>query len=281
MDSTWIASWLAYVHFDKRFAPAPGPCNNKRLITYDYQEKKYVGRTGLIMARNDFGGDYRRVSKEVWELFKEYYPESGPAITMTFELKEKNEKGFYDTSKWNILDFVEPPPDQNGKKKKKLVNIALPISLKSNKKAGGSQPVEDPDAKDSTNLLTSTSTTADAPNSNTIGSALQGQDGEYMVDSDDDIDIVQQNSFSGKTRNDPKVVRLNNVSYSKVGEEKKEAPSTSKDIQRDSVIILHSFISFLNSLPLFRSTWRTYTSAKTNRRYFSHIYIIHSLSLLK
>jgi hypothetical protein len=126
MDSAWIASWLAYVHFDMQVAPAPGPCLNHRLITYDYADKKYVFRFALQMAVQDRGGDYRRVSPEVWAKFKEFYPSSGPAITMVFNAKEKRNDGFYDPAMFTIVDHVEPPADANDeaktnkKKKRKL-----------------------------------------------------------------------------------------------------------------------------------------------------------------
>lgn len=92
MDSAWIATWLAYVHFDKDVAPAPGPCKseqlildhdnlngiywslpgrNNRLIAFDYQLQRYTGRFGLLMAVAERGGDYRRVSQAVWEKFCE------------------------------------------------------------------------------------------------------------------------------------------------------------------------------------------------------------------
>jgi hypothetical protein len=255
MDSTWIASWLAYVHSDKNFAPAPGPCSNRRLITYDFTEKKYVGRTGLIMARNDFGGDYRRVSKEVWEKFKEYYPESGPAITMVFELKDKNEKGFYDTSKWHILDVVEPPEDAGKKKKKKLLNLAVPLSLHGSKKdkdtgktnQDESKPVKDPETRDSSTRLLSkeVESVPDKPstlgvmvnNSNPVSNKNNTNNNDkiiqdYQADSDDDLDMVPQNSFGGKSKG--------SVTYSKVSEEKKDQSSGKdakgkKNLQRDSV----------------------------------------------
>lgn len=126
MDSAWIASWLAYVHFDMQVAPAPGPCYNHRLITYDYADKKYVFRFALQMAIQDRGGDYRRVSPEVWAKFKEFYPESGPAISMVFKASEKRNDGFYDPALFTVEDAVPPPADANDeekankKKKRKL-----------------------------------------------------------------------------------------------------------------------------------------------------------------
>ncbi len=84
MDSAWIAQWLAYVHFDKDFAPSPGPCRNERLLAWNSEESKYTGRFGLFMAVKERGGDYRRVSKETWDKFCSFYPGSGP--TISFEL---------------------------------------------------------------------------------------------------------------------------------------------------------------------------------------------------
>jgi hypothetical protein len=260
MDSPWIASWLAYVHYDRKGSPAPGPCNNMRLVMYDYGEKRYSGRTGLIMARKDFGGDYRRVSKEVWELFKEYYPDSGPAITMVFNVSEKNEKGFYDTAQWKIIDAIPAPPDTTTRKKKKL-QLAIPIKGLSHKhqKKGEEkdhEPTADPNARDSTSLLSPPSKQAgggndtikvimDAPNTSNIsalgGSGNIGDDG--YVDSDDDIDLAPLNSIVSATGSmntvSPKVTGLK-VNYTKVSEEKK----SSKEVKGEAVSELSIFSFF-------------------------------------
>ena len=123
MDSAWIASWLAYVHFDKENAPAPGPCRNNRLITWDYQQGKYVGRFGLLMAVKEHAGDYRRVTKETWDKYCLLYPGSGPAITMLFNASKMDETGTgaYDCSTWNIIDPPAPPENKDKKVKKRLL----------------------------------------------------------------------------------------------------------------------------------------------------------------
>lgn len=123
MDSAWIASWLAYVHFDKENAPAPGPCRNERLLTWDYQQGKYVGRFGLYMAVKDRAGDYRRVTKETWDKYCLLYPGSGPAITMVFNASKMDETGMgiYDCSTWNIIDPPPPPENKDKKVKKRLL----------------------------------------------------------------------------------------------------------------------------------------------------------------
>lgn len=114
MDSAWIESWLAYVNVNKGIAPCPGRCNNNRLVVYDYQLQKYVKRQKLIMAVKDRAGDYRRVSEEVWHKFKEYYPDSGPAIAMTFTENDSSPEA----CEWTVVDFIDPPPDLDKKKKK-------------------------------------------------------------------------------------------------------------------------------------------------------------------
>jgi hypothetical protein len=228
MDSAWIASWLAYVHIDKKHAPAPGPCNNRRLLTFDYTEKRYVGRPGLIMARSDFGGDYRRVSKAVWDKFKEFYPESGPAVTMTFNLAEKNDEGLYDCSKWTVIDFIEPPEDGNKTKKKKLFNLGGKAG-KVPKEAADGTTKETPSNKENK---------PNESNTNEDGIAAEGGilEDAYAIDSDDDIDLVgapiQPNSVPlSKTRNDPKVVGITmNTNYSKLPDDNNERqPSKSVD----------------------------------------------------
>ncbi len=118
VDSSWIAAWLAYVHFDTAIAPAPGPCRNDRLLAWSDDECKYIGRFGLFMAVKNRAGDYRRVSKATWDKFCSFYPGSGPSITMELSKEIMNETGIYDTSKWNVVD-PPPPPERTQKKKKK------------------------------------------------------------------------------------------------------------------------------------------------------------------
>jgi len=124
MDSAWVSSWLAYVHFDKENAPAPGPCRNDRLLTWDYLQGKYVARFGLYMAVNDRAGDYRRVTKETWDKYCQLYPGSGPTITMMFNAKKMDETGMgvYDCSTWNIENPPPPPENKEKKVKKKLLD---------------------------------------------------------------------------------------------------------------------------------------------------------------
>eukprot|EP01039_Chlorochromonas_danica_P006160 gene6160-6787_t len=134
MSSSWIASWLAYVHFARDIAPCPGPCRNDHLLQFDYVQGKYVGRFGLFMARNDRPGDYRRVSPEVWRKFQELYPGSGPTITMEYRKENKRETGEFDPAFWNVLDPPPPPKDQgNKKKKKKFLKISLGVKSKQKK----------------------------------------------------------------------------------------------------------------------------------------------------
>jgi hypothetical protein len=125
MDSAWIESWLAYVNVNKGIAPCPGRCNNNRLIIYDYQQQKYVKRPKLIMAVKDRAGDYRRVSEEVWYKFKEYYPDSGPAISMTFTENDKSPEA----CEWTVIDHIDPPRDLDKKKKKLRIPRRLSLFL--------------------------------------------------------------------------------------------------------------------------------------------------------
>jgi len=128
MDSAWIASWLAYVNIARGVAPCPGSCNNKRLLVYDYEEQKYVKRPGLMMAVKEQAGDFRRVSEEVWLKFKEYYPESGPAVTMIFTEDDNS----LEKCEWVVLDKLDPPNDTE--KKKKKLNFAKFLSKKDKNK---------------------------------------------------------------------------------------------------------------------------------------------------
>mmetsp|Transcript_28073 Transcript_28073/g.39986 ORF Transcript_28073/g.39986 Transcript_28073/m.39986 type:complete len:342 (-) Transcript_28073:117-1142(-) len=123
ISAAWITSWLAYVHVDKGKSPSPGPCRNDHLIEWDPEHHKYIGRFGLQMSTNENIGDYRRIHNDTWEAIKEFYPGSGPSITMEFDQRKGGTKGFYDTSTWTVLDH--PPPDDNSiiKKKKRFIDL--------------------------------------------------------------------------------------------------------------------------------------------------------------
>lgn len=149
MSSAWIASWLAYVQFARNIAPCPGPCRNDHLLQWDYGEQKYVGRFGLFMARFDRAGDYRRVSFEVWSKFLEYYPGSGPAITMEYRADHKRESGEFDPAFWVVLDPPAAPVDRdNKKKKKKFGMISLGVKGKQAKAEAKQKEEEDEEKED-------------------------------------------------------------------------------------------------------------------------------------
>ena len=206
MDSAWVASWLAYVHLDVYKAPCPGPCRNNRLIEWDPELKKYTGRFGLQMAVKNRGGDYRRVSKETWLKFKEFYPESGPAITMYFQPSALNESGNYDTSTWTILDPPPPPEDPTVKKKKKKKGVGedtplLPNAAEAGAGAGRESGVSDADddgALGRDSAATESKSDRDPPASSSAGKPLKpgagagagagaaGGSALYHADSDDD-----------------------------------------------------------------------------------------------
>lgn len=66
-------------------SPAPGPISNLRLVKEDHESKKWVARPKLTMATATRGGDYRRITKEAWEMYQQLYPHSGPTITAKFD----------------------------------------------------------------------------------------------------------------------------------------------------------------------------------------------------
>ncbi len=82
MDALWVELWLAHIYVDKD-QPAPGPCNNYRLIHANFDENKWEGRSDMKISRGEKGGDYRRVNKKTWDAYKKYYPGSGPEIKIT------------------------------------------------------------------------------------------------------------------------------------------------------------------------------------------------------
>mmetsp|Transcript_1228 Transcript_1228/g.2609 ORF Transcript_1228/g.2609 Transcript_1228/m.2609 type:complete len:355 (-) Transcript_1228:128-1192(-) len=106
VESAWLASWLSFVHVDKGHAPCPGPCRNDRLIEWDNDECKYVGRTGLMMSSAQGSGDFRRVSRDTWLKYKEFYPESGPTMTLTYTAEQLAAS---QVSKF--LEILDPPED--------------------------------------------------------------------------------------------------------------------------------------------------------------------------
>lgn len=124
MDTAWLAAWLAYVHLDKFNAPAPGPCRNNRLIEWDALENKWIGRHGLMMSTKNSAGDFRRVSRETWQKFKEFYPNSGPSITMEFKAIMNNGEETYIGKHFNILDPPPPVVAAVSKSKKKKAQAA-------------------------------------------------------------------------------------------------------------------------------------------------------------
>ena len=112
MDACWVSEWLYFVHADENVAPAPGPCYNHRLINETDVDGVYKPKSHLVMEKNGKVGDYRKVTKETWDLFMKFYPESGPEVKATFidYLKEEGydgqdpytEKGNYPTDTWVI-----------------------------------------------------------------------------------------------------------------------------------------------------------------------------------
>lgn len=117
---------LAYAHFDIGVSPAPGPCKNHRLLIPDYGKHEWKGRPDLVMATAHIMGDYRRVSKEVWEKFCEYYKGSGPEIKTTFSPDpELKFSGKFDTSSWIIdqTNYMAESGHIEGKVKKKKLKL--------------------------------------------------------------------------------------------------------------------------------------------------------------
>ncbi len=85
MDALWVELWLAYIYVDKD-QPAPGPCNNYRLIHPNFDKDVWEGRIDMRLSKGEKGGDYRRVNKQTWDTYKKYYPGSGPEIKITEKL---------------------------------------------------------------------------------------------------------------------------------------------------------------------------------------------------
>jgi len=187
MDSAWIEAWLAYVNINKGIAPCPGSCNNTRLIIYDYQLQKYVKRPGLIMAVQDRGGDFRRVSEEVWLKFKEYYPESGPAISMVYS----EDDAASENCEWNVLDTMDPPIDKD--KKKRKLNFPNFLSKKDNSKTAKEINIDNSEGVHSSGKLN---------NSNNIAALINNNnDNDTAIESNNNKDATGPLTTTGGTRN--------------------------------------------------------------------------------
>lgn len=240
MDSAWIASWLAYVHFNVKNAPAPGPCSNHRLISYDYNEKKWGFRWGLMMAVKDRGGDYRRVSEEVWRKYCELYPGSGPVITMVYSSAE-NKNGFFPTTAFTIMDAVPDPEDKDLKKGKKK---RFPNLFNKNKNQEGTTldgNAESKDSEESKNNMMSSEDKLKASTGPTTALLKSEAPGEH--DSDDDSDGTDHHAASdlasmlksNNTRVDAKTLSPGSAApYQKVADTKirKQSKDSDKDYEK-------------------------------------------------
>lgn len=69
----------------KDISPAPGPIKNMTLLVTNYDARCFEARPELVMAKHGNQGDYRKISKEMWDHFCDFYPGSGPEIKMYFK----------------------------------------------------------------------------------------------------------------------------------------------------------------------------------------------------
>jgi hypothetical protein len=84
IEEPWAQSWLEFVSLGKEVSPAPGPIKNMRLLAANYDKKWFEAKSNLVMSKGRVVGHYRRIPKEMWELYLDFYPDSGPEIRMTF-----------------------------------------------------------------------------------------------------------------------------------------------------------------------------------------------------
>lgn len=80
VDASWLASWLAFVHYEKSVSPAPGPCRNDRLLVPNFEARRFEPRHGLVLSLNRVSGHYKLMSGAAWALIQHCYPGSGPEI---------------------------------------------------------------------------------------------------------------------------------------------------------------------------------------------------------
>lgn len=84
IDTSWLNTWLTYVHTNKNINPRPSACRNDNLLSKQSSHRRRLPKNDLVMASADRKGHYRRISVECWNIFCEYYPGSGPKITVAF-----------------------------------------------------------------------------------------------------------------------------------------------------------------------------------------------------
>jgi hypothetical protein len=188
MDSSWVENWLSHVHLDVN-QPGPGPCDNRRLIEWNNDERKWTGRDGLLMAIKSKTGDYRRVSENVWNAYKKFYPDNGPAISFLMKRSEKCETGKYDVSNWTVHDHPVPA-DHEIKKKKKF--------FRGFKKYNDDDDEENNENDNKENILKDTNTVLlDEPeNSKYLKNDSDNNDFEKKID---DKDIINSTTLTLNT----------------------------------------------------------------------------------
>ena len=126
MDALWVELWLAYIYVDKD-QPAPGPCNNNRLIHPNFDKDLWEGRIDMKLSQGEKGGDYRRVNKQTWDTYKKYYPGSGPEIKITEKL---NTDGSIDINHLNnalnwVVEGLKMPKNRSRKSPAQVQRIEV------------------------------------------------------------------------------------------------------------------------------------------------------------
>ena len=248
MSSPWIEAWLEYVNVQKGInsryvriveAPYPGPCDNSVLLKWALREDENINdnevrycwqaKKNLILASTTDIGDYRRVSKRVWETYKKLYPKSGPEIKMKYVNTGKFENakmvyvGSTSLKNWQIINPPPPPAGAKLKKIKKVPKSKVPINTIDDsvidkremaKKLGGTTPgtakspitelarlkSDGPDSDDDSidEIILSTGKTNNklSPSSSNVKIAFQTVGKDSDDDDDDDDPILNPKPLS-------------------------------------------------------------------------------------
>jgi hypothetical protein len=134
------------------------------------------------MSSKNNAGDFRRISRETWQKFREFYPGSGPSITMEYTASMSNGEEPYIGKHFVILD---PPPAPkvtiSKSKKKKALAAAAAAEAAAAAKAADAAKAAQP-----------------------TGAVLTG--GGYGSDDEAERSRASSASFSVSTHNHPKVV---------------------------------------------------------------------------
>ena len=123
VESQFVHDWLEYTGVKNPAAgadptapppetPRPTKLDNAKLLLTDEGTKLWVVNPAIKVAHGDDSGDYRRVTKQVYNSYCNMYPGSGPAVCVLDKTKEDLETWFIDQGSLLVdgYDYGEDEP---------------------------------------------------------------------------------------------------------------------------------------------------------------------------